>query len=133
MDRQQKKAIHLRITQLLDSHCKGCEFRSIYNSHLHCNTNCSIGKELAACSSRLLDKSAINEYAEEYDSLQSGLWTKEEEFYLINHANLFKIEHLAQRLNRTHGAVYNKIRRFEKAKVISKLKRRKVSEDGLSG
>jgi hypothetical protein len=134
VDRKQKKSIHLRITQLLDNHCKRCEFRSIYNSHLHCNSNCPIGKELKNCSNTLLGKPIIEEPVEDENNgpLLSGRWSDEEVLYLLNHAHIFKIEHLARRLNRSYKDVYNKLWRFKQERKISISLKRKGDIHGLS-
>ncbi|MEH7490858.1 zinc-finger domain-containing protein [Neobacillus niacini] len=135
MDRKKKRAIHLRITHLLDSNCKGCEYRSVSSSYLHCRENCPIGKELHICSSKLLGKSIVKimerEDAEYNGPLLSGRWTEEEEFYLFNHADTFTIEHLAKRLNRAHKDVYNKLWRLKKDKKIAKSLKGKKGEIGI--
>jgi hypothetical protein len=132
MDRKRKRAIHLKITQLLDEHCTSCDFRGKNKSHSHCKHNCPIGKEFAIYSS-MLEGTGNDHFAVPEDSLNTGRWTKEEEIYLINHANIFKVDHLAKTLNRSHGSVWNKLTRLKKAKILSMPKKRKVNEDGLSG
>ncbi|MCL6571726.1 MAG: zinc-finger domain-containing protein [Bacillus sp. (in: Bacteria)] len=133
MDRKQKKTIRLKITQLLDDHCRGCEFRSVYKSHDYCNQYCLIGKELTTCSTMLLDKPVVKKSAEEnIGTMCSYRWTIEEEFYLINHASIFTINHLAKRLNRSYGAVHNKLCRLKKEKKVLFVKRkREVDAYGL--
>jgi hypothetical protein len=132
MDRRQKKVIHLRIAQLLDDHCNGCEYRSINSSYLHCRNNCSIGKELNNCANMLLGIPIIKEPVEETTGqLLKGKWSTEEEFYLLNHAKFFTVDHLSKRLNRSYRDVYNKLWRWKKDKKISIPLKGKKGEYGI--
>jgi hypothetical protein len=142
MDRKQKKTIHLKITQLLDKHCKQCDVRSTRKSHEICASGCSVGKELLKYGAMLLDSedkpivegnagnTGINQNEQ---PVNQGPWTEEEEFYIQNHAHIFDVLHLSKRLNRSYHDVYNKLLRLMKQKKILYFKTRKKVKHGLSG
>jgi hypothetical protein len=123
MDRKEKKAIHLEITTLLDGNCAGCEYRSLKNSENHCKNYCQVGKELIRLSSLLMKEPTVKEektiQEEIVDPFKKGRWSKDEELYLINHAKIFKHDHLAKRLNRSPRDVYNKLYHLRVIKKVS--------------
>jgi hypothetical protein len=87
------------------------------------------------CSNLLLGKPIIEDPAEEENNrpLKNGRWSDEEVLYLLNHAQIFKIDHLARRLNRAYKDVYNKLWRFNQERKISISLKRKGDKHGLSG
>jgi hypothetical protein len=82
----------------------------------------------------LLGKPVVHEpIVGEMDYLKKGRWSKDEEFYLLNHAKYFPIHHLAEKLNRSYKDVYSKLWRYKQEKKISISLKRKVKDHGLSG
>jgi predicted Rossmann fold nucleotide-binding protein DprA/Smf involved in DNA uptake len=108
LTRKEKRRIRLQITNLLDSHCASCNER-LERKNSICISSCPIGRQMQHLSSLLEQEPAAIE-----ESKKKGNWTKEEEFYLWNHRNIFTIDQLAERLDRDKQSVYNKLYKLKK-------------------
>lgn len=118
MERSEKRSLHLKISKLLDQYCLSCKFHSSKTSNKTCFETCNVGAELRRLSSLLVtDDNRDVQGKENSDQLKRGCWSQEEEFYLINHMDIYKIDHLAMRLCRSPKSVYSKINRLKLSKV----------------
>ncbi|TCJ04880.1 zinc-finger domain-containing protein [Cytobacillus praedii] len=110
MSREIKRKIRIQIHELIESECMDCQYRRGYENAHFCVNECPVGKELKSLSESLEGKNK-----ESSDQLlNKGRWTEEEVFYLLNHLDLFKIPHLASKLNRPPGAVHSKAASLKK-------------------
>ncbi len=107
MNREEKRVIRKQICRLLENECKNCENKRSYGeTPVHCITVCPVGIKMQSLSNQLIQderkkKSNVNTFNE-------GPWSQEEEFYLLNHMNLFKLPHLSKRLNRNLTSISRK-------------------------
>ncbi|MEC1744150.1 zinc-finger domain-containing protein [Schinkia azotoformans] len=106
VDKKEAKKIRNKISRLLDSKCTGCSTRANnyklkgqYEAYKYCNESCFIGKNLQE-----LSKKIGNE--------RDPIWTDDEVNYLLNHYQLYSIEHLSKRLERSPEAVEIKLKRL---------------------
>lgn len=118
MDRKLKKAINLKITQILDSKCALCEYRLEKNRATHCNEYCPVLGELQEYSSMLVSDEKKKVISKQENQFNKGRWSMDDEFYLIHHVGLFSNEHLAKKLNRSPKDLNNKIYRLKITKRI---------------
>jgi hypothetical protein len=107
LSRKEKRLIHRNIGRALDK-CSACEHKGVNMAKDGvCYTSCPVGKELRKFSA-LLEK---KEYQEEKVFI-SGKWTEDEKLYLLNHYSMYDVDHLAERLNRSHDSVSTQINRI---------------------
>lgn len=117
MNREEKRVIRLEICKILENQCKGCEYRNSQGeTPTYCYTVCSFGKKLIGLSSSLLQDEEGIKVAKKVESqsevqpiVHTGPWSQEEEYYLLNHINLYQVYHLSKRLNRAPKSVSAKI------------------------
>ncbi len=112
MERKDKRRIRGEIGRMLDIECKGCRFKRRPEHADYCSNTCPVGIYMQELMSQLCldDAPVIKEEREETRPLNSGTWSEDEVFYLVNHVPYFPVKHLAKRLNRAHQTVYLKIR-----------------------
>jgi hypothetical protein len=111
------------ITMLLDVKCATCEFKNKgygRSSNNYCKDDCSVFNDINFLSSKLIgdEKPKKSKQIKHDEGLKTGRWDQDDEFYLIHHAGLFSINHLAVKLSRTPKDVYNKIWRLKVSKKI---------------
>ncbi|MDF2534391.1 MAG: hypothetical protein K0R18_548 [Bacillales bacterium] len=108
MNREEKRVIRKEISGLLDS-CNGCQYR-IGNGEVpvHCSTVCPSGITMQKLAAQLISDETIKT-SQKVVAISIpvivGPWSSDEEFYLLNHLNLYKVAHLSQRLNRAPKSV----------------------------
>lgn len=122
MNREEKRNIRLKIIKLLDSKCKGCDHHFGNSTHVYCSNECSIGKSLLMYSKQLIGEEPTLELTEDIkrpDPFNRGPWNLEEEFYLLNHMELFNTMHLATRLNRSPTSVSAKMNALKRKYQVS--------------
>lgn len=106
VNKENERKIRSKIIRILDGNCTECFTRTnnysihgqIY-AYKYCNETCVIGQKLQLLGQSLGDT-------------KSPLWSNDEVNYLLHHHELFSIDHLADRLERTPEAVEIKLRRL---------------------
>lgn len=125
MSREEKRQIRLEITELLNK-CQGCKYQySKGETPAYCSTVCPVGITMQTLSQKLIqdEKRKISVEPVFEKPLVVGEWSPEEEFYLLNHINLFQVNHLSIRLNRAPKSVSAKIS-YLKRKYPESIKKR---------
>lgn len=119
MNRQEKKAIRLEISHILDKGCKPCHKveKNSYRTHPYCHEKCPMGKRLLELSGKLESRGEniiVQPKAGRPKGNKAKHWTDEEVFYLINHFYILTIEELAKKLNRTETSIEGKVSHLRK-------------------
>ncbi|WP_458412753.1 zinc-finger domain-containing protein [Schinkia sp. CFF1] len=106
VDKQKEKKVRDKIIRILDGNCTNCFTKlnnnKLYGSikaHKYCIETCEVGKKL-------------QQLGELIGKEKNPLWSKDEVQYLLNHYQLYSIDHLAKRLGRTPEAVEIKLKRY---------------------
>jgi hypothetical protein len=112
MDREEKRVIRREIIELLDS-CTGCKYRTCKGEvPVYCSNVCPAGMAMQSLSAQLIldeTKKTSQKVVGTPTRIIEGPWSMEEEFYLLNHLNIFKVGHLSARLNRAPKSVAAKV------------------------
>ncbi|MGM7684667.1 hypothetical protein ACSVDA_21400 [Cytobacillus sp. Hm23] len=105
-ERAKKKIVREQIINILDSECGQCKYKSVSFSRNGICSKCPVGKTLQSLNNSIMDKPKLqHKMIKEYNK---GVWSEEEEQYLINHYMMFDILHLAQKLNRPPRGIERK-------------------------
>jgi hypothetical protein len=138
MNREEKQVIRKEICTLLDS-CQGCQYRIGQGEvPVYCSTVCPAGITMQMLASQLIADERIKTSQKVpgiFTPLIVGPWSQEEEFYLMNHLNLYKVGHLSQRLNRAPKSVSAKasyLRRKYPDMIGPKRKAKQRFGDGIA-
>jgi hypothetical protein len=128
MNRKEKQTIRIEICSLLDQ-CIGCEYRiSKGETPVYCSTVCPIGITMQSLSAQLIvdETKTTQKVGGTTTPINIGPWSSDEEFYLINHINFYKVGHLSARLNRLPKSVSAKASYLRKKfpDVIAQQKRK---------
>ncbi|MED5052669.1 SANT/Myb-like DNA-binding domain-containing protein [Anoxybacillus rupiensis] len=115
MTKEEKKMLRLKAARLLDN-CEGCKHRYTPNASVHICPSCPIGQQIQQIGKQL-EQDDVGYAGEERRS-----WTKEEDFYLINHYGIVDTERIAKQLNRTTEAIKRRIYVLRKQGDMSCLK-----------
>lgn len=124
MDRKEKRRIRSQINNILDSECRGCEYNG-KNQNRVCNKECPVGIKMQEISQVLFQdkkkQTSIFDTAFDLNDYTRRPWTIEEDYYLINHADLYSTLHLAQKFGRTPAAVQNRLNILRKQQMKSEV------------
>ncbi|PKG23929.1 hypothetical protein [Niallia nealsonii] len=118
MDKGEKKKIRLEIIGILNTECSNCPYLKDNQFNKMCHHTCTFGKrmqelqvkmETKAEEVKVMKKQSVKPY-------NKGRYTPEEEFYLLHHMDLYRLTHLANRLNRSLSSVSLKIKQLRRKK-----------------
>ncbi|MEB3752518.1 hypothetical protein MKY25_01545 [Geobacillus sp. FSL W8-0032] len=106
MTKTEKRRIRLQAIQILDQHCQRCEYHSKLNSCMSVCRECPHGQRMQEISRPLWEENDFDPY---FLSHRVGRWSRDEDFYLVNHYDVHPVEVLAARLGRTTEAIRKRI------------------------
>jgi hypothetical protein len=114
LSRDEKREIRMKITDLLDQHCRSCPNGKEH--HKNVCLGCSVLSQIQCLSKQLFDKNNNSEKV--LGVVKTGKFTEDEDLYLMNHISHFDVDHISKRLGRTTRSVNVRLNYLKQFKNI---------------